>query len=357
MVTATTRGPRVFVSHASADGKYVKSFVEDILLRGAELRSADVFYSSAADMGVKSGEHLMERVRAEAGGSELIVAMVTPMYQTRPVCVAELGAAWARGVLFPVLAPGMSRSELEGVLPGLLIKPADDESVLDELADRIRDLGFRFSLASFGEGKANWKSDLRGGVSPASLPPVPSADEVSRLQQELRNTQTALDSAKRELDEQRQRNDRLRAAKTAAETREADLPTDEYERFEALLTGTKNAVAELGGFAGANDVVVDAVWHNTAGQQMYLPSNFEDPDRHDSISAEVKNGRLIFDEDTGEISPNADFPAVAHTRDAVVELTDYLDPALRSEAFLEWFSQQYGTPMDLRMKACWDVVI
>lgn len=41
---------------------------------------------------------------------------------------------------------------------------------------------------------------------------------------------------------------------------------------------------------------------------MYLPSNFEDPDRHDSISAEVKNGRLIFDEDTGEISPNADFP-------------------------------------------------
>lgn len=35
MVTATTRGPRVFVSHASADGKYVKSFVEDILLRGA----------------------------------------------------------------------------------------------------------------------------------------------------------------------------------------------------------------------------------------------------------------------------------------------------------------------------------
>lgn len=90
---------------------------------------------------------------------------------------------------------------------------------------------------------------------------------------------------------------------------------------------------------------------------MYLPSNFEDPDRHDSISAEVKNGRLIFDEDTGEISPNADFPAVAHTRDAVVELTDYLDPALRSEAFLEWFSQQYGTPMDLRMKACWDVVI
>lgn len=356
-MSAATGGPRVFVSHASADGKYVKMFVEDILLRGAELRSADVFYSSAADMGVKSGEHLMERVRTETGRSELIVAMVTPMYQTRPVCVAELGAAWARGVLFPVLAPGMNRSELEGVLPGLLIKPADDEGVLDELADRIRDLGFSFSLASFGEGKANWKSDLRSGVSPASLPPVPSAEEVTRLEQELRNTQTALDSAKRELDEQRQRNDRLKAAKTLTETREADLPTDEYDRFEALLTAAQSAVAKLGGFAGANDVVVDAVWHSVAGQQMYLPSHFEDPDRHDSINAEVKNGRLIFDDDNGEISPNTDFSAVARTRDAVAELTDYLDPALRSETFLEWFSQKYGTPMDLTMKACWNVVV
>lgn len=43
----------------------------------------------------------MEKVRGEAGSSKLVIALATPVYQTRPVCIAELGAALARGVLSP----------------------------------------------------------------------------------------------------------------------------------------------------------------------------------------------------------------------------------------------------------------
>lgn len=343
--------PRIFVSHASADGAYVTSFVEDILLRGAELRSADVFYSSAADMGVNSGEHLMERVRTEAGASELIVALVTPTYQTRPVCVAELGAAWARGVLFPMLAPGMDRSELEGVLPGLLIKPADEDSVLDELADRIRKLGFDFSASSFGVGKANWASNLRREIAPAHLPPIPSADHLKRLEQDLEGARKALDTARSELAEQEARNDQIMAAKTLAEARQANLPADERERFDALRASVKTARHDL------SAVVIDAVWHNVAGLEICLPNRFEYPDEHDSMTTEVTNGRLILDEDTGEISANHSFPAVKRAQTAITELADYLDPTAREESFSEWFEEKYETPMNLRMKACWDAVI
>lgn len=350
-VSTQASGPRVFVSHASADGDYVKNFVEDILLRGAELRSADVFYSSAADMGVKSGEHLLERVRAEAGGSELIIAMVTPMYQTRPVCVAELGAAWARGVLFPILAPGMGRSELEGVLPGLLIKPTDDDTVLDELADRIRSLGFDFSANSFGAGKEKWASNLRRGLKPASLPKVPSADQMKKLEQKLESTQKALDAASHELDEERDRNKRLTKAKTPEEARHANLPSGERERFDALIKEVK-AVRR-----GLRTVVIDAVWHNVAGQEMLLPHRVDAPDEHDSIIAELKDGRLSIDEDTGELFPNLDFPDVSRARTAAVELADYLNPSDRSERFFEWFKTEYATPMDLSLRACWDAVI
>lgn len=344
-------GPRVFVSHASADGDYVERFVNDILVRGAGLHSDDIFYSSAADMGVKSGKYLMDQVRDEAGGSPLIIALVTPMYQTRLVCVAELGAAWARDVLFPVLAPGMDRSELEGVLPGLKIMPADDESVLDELADRIRELGFSFRSTSFGKGKELWQSDLRRGLTPASLPPIPSADELERVKQKLENAQNALDAANGDLEKERKRNDRLKAAKTADAVREADLPTDERERFEALRTNVVSA------FQNISDVVADAVWHDVARQEMTLPNRFEYPDEYDSIDAEVKAGRLNLDEETGEVSANFGFPAVQRAQAAVAELAEFLHPEERSEPFTEWFTQEYETPMDLTKKACWDAVV
>lgn len=342
-----TDGPRVFVSHANADGEYVRKFVDEILLRGAGLRSADVFYSSAPDMGVSSGELLMERVRTEASDSSLIISMVTPIYQTRSVCIAELGAAWARGVHFPMLAPGMDRSELEGVLPGLLIKAADEETVLDELAGRIKDLGFEFSPSSFGVGRANWLSEVRSGLRPALLPPAPSADELKRLEKKLENTENALDEAKEHLKKENERNDRLKAAKTKAEVRQADLPTDEHERFEALLKDVTAARHEL------SAVVIDSVWHYVAGQKKTMPEPFDALTEHSSISTEVKDGRLILDDDNGGVSPNLDFPQVERARKAIAELAGYLESDDRSETFSEWFEDRYGTPMDLRLGACW----
>lgn len=350
-MSTKTKGPKVFVSHANADGDYVKYFVNNILLRGAQLRPREVFYSSAADMGVKSGEHLMERVRAEAGDSELIIAMVTPTYQKRPVCVAELGAAWSRDVLFPLLAPNMGRSELEGVLPGVLIRPADDEDVLDELADRITGLGFQVSASSFGQGKAEWQSELRRGLQPAALPPDPDPDELKNLELRLESAQKALDAAKDELQEEKERNERLKAAKTSAEARQASLPTDESERFEALREGVVAARR------GLSDVVFDAVWHDVANHTMPLPERADYANVHDSIISEMKAGRLRLDEDTGEIRPNLDFPKVMRARTAIAELAEFLIPEDRSEAFSEWFDNEYETPMDLRMKACWDALI
>lgn len=82
------------------------------------------------------------------------------------------------------------------MLPGPMIKPVDDESVLDELSDRIQALGFPLSSSSFGVGKANWKSDLRTGAGPAPLPTIPTAEDLAQLKQELENTRNALDETK-----------------------------------------------------------------------------------------------------------------------------------------------------------------
>ncbi|MEU2003271.1 hypothetical protein ACH47B_00085 [Rhodococcus sp. NPDC019627] len=56
-MSPTKGGRKVFVSHASADKDYVGKFVTDIVVRGAGLRSDDIFYTSDADTGVGSGEY------------------------------------------------------------------------------------------------------------------------------------------------------------------------------------------------------------------------------------------------------------------------------------------------------------
>jgi hypothetical protein len=109
--------PEVFVSHAAADGALVDPFVDTVLKLGCGLDEAKIFYSSGEDTGLPSGFDLLHHVREEAAEAGLVVAIISPMFETRPVCVAELGAAWSRtGNLFPLAVPGMARTDMEGVL-------------------------------------------------------------------------------------------------------------------------------------------------------------------------------------------------------------------------------------------------
>lgn len=87
---------RVFVSHASADAALTNEFVDKILRSGCGLKDKQFFYSSDPRTGVANGKSVMETVRRELSESDLVVVIVSSTYQSRPVCLAELGAAWAR---------------------------------------------------------------------------------------------------------------------------------------------------------------------------------------------------------------------------------------------------------------------
>lgn len=85
---------KVFVSHAAADSSLVDEFVSRILDNGCGLDETQIFYSSGRDTGVPSGYNLLSYVQQEVSGADLVIAIVSPMFQTRPVCLAELGALW-----------------------------------------------------------------------------------------------------------------------------------------------------------------------------------------------------------------------------------------------------------------------
>jgi hypothetical protein len=87
------RGEPSFVGHASVDAELVDAFVDTLVRNGCNLGPDDIFYTSGEDTGIPSGADLIASVSEEVSEATLVIALVTPTYQTRPVCVAELGAA------------------------------------------------------------------------------------------------------------------------------------------------------------------------------------------------------------------------------------------------------------------------
>jgi Histidine-specific methyltransferase, SAM-dependent/TIR domain len=150
--------PGIFISHAAADEKLADEFVDKIIRLGCNVPSELIFYSSGADTGVPVGENLNSYVRKKAKGAKLVVALITPAFQSSPFCIAELGAAWNRaGSLFPLHAPQLERADLGGVLRGLAIREMTDETALDELHGRISDtVGEATKTVTWGKYKRGW---------------------------------------------------------------------------------------------------------------------------------------------------------------------------------------------------------
>jgi hypothetical protein len=340
----------VFISHASADKKYVDAFVDRIIKLGCALQPDEIFYSSGADTGVPSGEDLMSFVRSQVGAAKLVVALITPTYQTRAVCVAELGAAWSRvGNLFPLLVPGMPRTDLEGVLPSQFIKYADDSTALDELKDRIGEATGRPSTATtWGTNKARWLASIKPLARNLTVPKLATTAEMTALQEELADTKAALDESAREIEGLQQQLEEVSKTKDAAEVQRIRLPKDEIERFGALVD------AASGALEGVPYVVRDALWHELAGHAMTWPNRFEDPTRWDAIDETTKDGFLI-DGDDG-LSPNLSFPKVRKAAVAVEAVGAFLDGDV-SERFVGWFEGEYELPLELATRLVWRAVL
>jgi hypothetical protein len=159
--------PGIFVSHASADKSLVDQFVDYVLRLGCEVPSDLIFYSSGEDTGVPSGQTLNDYIRAKLDTVSLVIAIVSPAFQARPFCAAELGAAWSRtGQLFPIAVPGLGRADMDGVLTGLVVRELNDPAALDEMHDRVsRALGLTPNVRTWGHYKAEWLARIGDYVS------------------------------------------------------------------------------------------------------------------------------------------------------------------------------------------------
>lgn len=339
----------IFVSHATADARLVEEFVEEVL-RGCGVTDDQLFVSSIAELGVPSGTDLLHHVRERVGDAGLVVAIVTPTYLTRPVCVGELGAAWAvTGKLFPLLAMGIDRDrDLDGVLKGVRVDYLDDEEALDELHVRLGELLAAHSdTRKWTRKKRRWLQKVSDLVAGLPTPDIVSPAQFAQLKAAHDDLGAALEDAEGEVDRLRTQLERLKNAKTREEVESVLLPEDDIERFYLLVKTARSALSEV------PKIVRIAIAHQLAKTDFTWPNGFDEPDRLREAEEAVRDGIL---EDEGiRLSPNESFRLVNEARIAAGTLHQELSDGFEPD-FYNWFDREYGLPADMTMGAVWNAL-
>lgn len=133
------KSPRVFISHATDDKTYVAKLVT--LLDGMGLNHTQIFCSSLPGYDIPIGMDIIDYLREQFNEYDLWVFFIhSPQYYTRPVCLNEMGAAWAlKNKYISILLPGFGFGEMTGVVNSreIAIKLDNDKK---EVQDKLNQL-------------------------------------------------------------------------------------------------------------------------------------------------------------------------------------------------------------------------
>jgi hypothetical protein len=150
---------QLFISHAYADRDFAGA-LKNALLQGG-VPTDRIFFSSQRSTGIPAGSDIRQHLRDKLTGSGLVVELLSPKFLERPVCLIEMGAAWALGKsTYPIVVPPLTHTEARAaigdVLMGQLGSNDEIDDVFAELADRIGD------ELSIKVRQQNWSEAARG---------------------------------------------------------------------------------------------------------------------------------------------------------------------------------------------------
>lgn len=340
--------PKLFLSHAYKDKAYAEAFMDTILIQGSSLPSERILMTSLRETGIATGKNLFGVLRNTAAHSPLVVALITPTYLTRSTCLAELGAAWVKEALFPIMVGGITRKDLDGVLQGLIIEKFNDEDTLDELHETVsREFGVTTRPLAWSRKKKQWL-----GAAPKielAKPTTFTAADKEKLDRKLSTVQAELKALTDEFDELSEQNEQLRKAKDADEVKAIVTPKVPAKHFEHLRQAATDALSEVQGGSATRDIL-----RKYFAGRLDLPS-VGDPLQDDYFEAQEAGMITIDDDDDGStVTLVPDFYKLHDALDSIEELLSYFDDQIASnEDFKNWFVGKYKTTPKLTAEQTW----
>ncbi len=141
---------KIFISHSSKDIEFVESFVKHILRLGLDIPATRIFCTSMEGHGVKSGEYIPDRLKAEVTKTSIALLFISDNYKKSEVCLNEVGAVWVsleKTSVIPILLPKVDFNQLGFIdLNRLGLKIYEKRDLLKLIQDNKSSLNPGFNL-------------------------------------------------------------------------------------------------------------------------------------------------------------------------------------------------------------------
>ncbi|MDA0130611.1 toll/interleukin-1 receptor domain-containing protein [Vibrio sp. MarTm2] len=132
----TTQVNKIFISHASNDGKVVEEIIE--LLEAIGVESNQIFCTSFEGYGIELGENFLDAIKNELSSDSMVLFVLSENFYASPVCMCEMGAAWVLSKEhIPLVVPPLSYSDIKGVLPLTQGMVLTDAMKLNSFKDKV----------------------------------------------------------------------------------------------------------------------------------------------------------------------------------------------------------------------------
>lgn len=127
---------KVFISHSSKDKEVVTSFVQVLEVIG--IKPENIFCTSLEGYGTGLGNNFIEEIETRLDENVLVFFMLSDNFYKSPMCLIEMGAAWAKtkSQISVAISP-FELGKIEGVFKHFQGIKIDDELHYDMLKETL----------------------------------------------------------------------------------------------------------------------------------------------------------------------------------------------------------------------------
>ncbi|MBY0206785.1 toll/interleukin-1 receptor domain-containing protein [Paenibacillus cucumis (ex Kampfer et al. 2016)] len=339
--------PKIFISHASVDERFVTPLV-DFLQSQFSLVRDDFFYTS--DEELNPGEDWVNAIEVGMKEANLIIPIITPNYMESQFCLCELGAAWINNKnLVPVVIPPLDYRALQSTpYRSKQVITLNSRDGLNRLFDAFtrREIGKGALLARFLKRTERFQKDhLEPFVKEMEKRKTLTAEMYGSLERELESANQAFSEADDEVMRLKSENEQLRRMKDAVEIQALDDERmDEWDTLIQLADEVRKSVKSL------NKLTKSVLFYSYNNQGFTLM----DQNENSRLDALKREGKLKWEDEKGWIVDEED-----HTMSTALENLNKVDSHISNFDYVlkSRFNREYpGTRYGLEFFPFWEVM-